>query len=73
MLDVLDQKNGLALAETLTETGERICVSGPAADRYRVAAGEFSDRYAGPYLGERELRAPVDNPASRSTRTRRPS
>ncbi|CAL9628065.1 hypothetical protein [Streptomyces sp. enrichment culture] len=49
MLDVLDQENGLALAETLTGTGERICVSGPAADPYRMAAGEFSDRCAGPY------------------------
>lgn len=37
-------------------------VSGPAADRYRAAAAEFSDRYAGTYLGKRELRALVDNP-----------
>ncbi|MFG3398963.1 hypothetical protein [Streptomyces parvus] len=66
MLDVLDQEKGLALAETLTEAGERIAagetVSGPAADRYRTAAAEFSDRYAGTYLGKRELRALVANP-----------
>lgn len=34
----------------------------PAADRYRIAAAEFSDRYAGTYLGKRELRALVANP-----------
>ncbi|MGV2921695.1 hypothetical protein, partial [Streptomyces alfalfae] len=66
MLEVLDQEKGLALAETLTEAGERLAagekVSGPAADRYRAAAAEFSDRYAGTYLGKRELRALVDNP-----------
>lgn len=66
MLEVLDQEKGLALAETLTEAGERIAagetVSGPAADRYRTAAAEFSDRYAGTYLGKRELRALVANP-----------
>ncbi|MBZ3908532.1 hypothetical protein [Streptomyces griseiscabiei] len=66
MLEVLDQEKGLALAETLTEAGERIAagetVSGPAADRYRAAAAEFTDRYAGAYLGKRELRALVDNP-----------
>lgn len=33
-----------------------------AADRYRAAAAEFSDRYAGTYLGKRELRALVANP-----------
>ncbi|OEV10548.1 hypothetical protein [Streptomyces nanshensis] len=66
MLEVLDQEKGLALAETLTEAGERIAagekVSGPAADRYRAAAAEFSNRYAGTYLGKRELRALVANP-----------
>ncbi|WP_394426683.1 hypothetical protein [Streptomyces sp. SGAir0957] len=66
MLEILDQEKGLALAETLTEAGERLAagekVSGPAADRYRAAATEFSDRYAGTYLGKRELRALVDNP-----------
>ncbi|MFJ8694218.1 hypothetical protein [Streptomyces roseolilacinus] len=66
MLEVLDQEKGLTLAETLTEAGERIAagetVSGPAADRYRAAAAEFSDRYAGTYLGKRELRALVANP-----------
>ncbi|AZP22898.1 integrase [Streptomyces aquilus] len=66
MLEVLDQEKGLALAETLTEAGERLAagekVSGPAADRYRAAATEFSDRYAGTYLGRRELRALVANP-----------
>ncbi|WP_234540614.1 hypothetical protein [Streptomyces shenzhenensis] len=65
MLEVLDQEKGLALAETLTEAGERIDagekVSGPAAHRYRAAA-EFSARYAGTYLGKRELRALVANP-----------
>ncbi|MEU6740057.1 hypothetical protein [Streptosporangium sandarakinum] len=77
MLDVLDQEKGLALAETLTEAGERIAagekITGPAADRYRAAAAEFSNRYAGTYLGKRELRALVANPASRSTKTRKPS
>lgn len=77
MLDVLDQEKGLVLAETPTEAGERIAagesVSGPAADRYRAAAAEFSDRYAGTYLGKRELRALVANPASRSTKTRKRS
>ncbi|WUH90235.1 hypothetical protein OG900_09050 [Streptomyces sp. NBC_00433] len=66
MLDVLDQEKGLALVETLTEAGERIAagetVTGPAASRYRAAAAEFSDRYAGTYLGKRELRALVANP-----------
>ncbi|MEU3296650.1 hypothetical protein ABZ722_30445 [Streptomyces longwoodensis] len=66
MLEVLDYEKGLALAETLTESGERLAagekVSGPAADRYRAAAAEFSDRYAGTYLGRRELRALVANP-----------
>ncbi|MFF4756825.1 hypothetical protein ACWD5R_44125 [Streptomyces sp. NPDC002514] len=66
MLDVLDQERGLVLAETLTEARERIAagesVSGRAADRYRAAAAEFSDRYAGTYLGKRELRALVANP-----------
>lgn len=66
MLEVLDQEKGLALAETLTEAGERIAAgetaSGPAADHYRAAAAEFSDRYAGTYLGKRELRAMVANP-----------
>ncbi|MFE9775603.1 hypothetical protein ACFYOV_28845 [Streptomyces sp. NPDC005931] len=66
MLEVLDQEKGLALAETLTEAGERIDagekVSGPAAGRYRAAAAEFSARYAGTYLGKRELRALVANP-----------
>ncbi|NIY69385.1 hypothetical protein [Streptomyces malaysiensis] len=66
MLEVLDQEKGLALADALTEAGERIAagetVSGPAADRYRAAAAEFSDRYAGTYLGKRELRALVGNP-----------
>ncbi|QDO45842.1 hypothetical protein FNV62_55020 [Streptomyces sp. RLB3-17] len=60
MLEVLDQEKGLALAETLTEAGEK--VTGPAADRYRAAAAEFSTRYAGTYLGKRELRALVANP-----------
>ncbi|MFF8100349.1 hypothetical protein ACF07S_11325 [Streptomyces sp. NPDC016640] len=58
MLEVLDYEKGLALAETLTEAGERLAagekVSGPAADRYRAAAAEFSDRYAGIRLGRRE-------------------
>ncbi|MFK0143227.1 hypothetical protein [Streptomyces murinus] len=66
MLEVLDQEKGLALAETLTEAGERLAagekVSGPAADRYRAAATEFAHRYAGTYLGRRELRALVANP-----------
>jgi hypothetical protein len=66
MLEVLDQEKGLALAETLTEAGERLAagerVSGPAADRYRAAAVKFFDRYAGTYLGRRELRALVANP-----------
>jgi hypothetical protein len=66
MLEVLDQEKGLALAEPLTEASERLAagekVSGPAADRYRAAAVEFSDRYAGTYLGRRELRALVANP-----------
>ncbi|MDO0929586.1 hypothetical protein QQY24_31010 [Streptomyces sp. TG1A-8] len=66
MLEVLDQDKGLALAETLTEAGERIAagqtVSGPAADRHRAAAAEFSDRYAGTHLGKRELRTLVDSP-----------
>ncbi|MEU7474169.1 hypothetical protein AB0A94_37765 [Streptomyces sp. NPDC044984] len=66
MLEVLDQEKGLALAETLTEAGERLAagekVSGPAADRYRAAAAEFTDRYAGTYLGRRELRTLVANP-----------
>ncbi|MEU6346219.1 hypothetical protein ABZ883_35310 [Streptomyces sp. NPDC046977] len=66
MLEVLDQEKGLALAETLTEASERLAageqVSGPAADRYRAAAAEFSDRYTGTYLGKRELRALVANP-----------
>ncbi|MFD9654863.1 hypothetical protein [Streptomyces mirabilis] len=68
MLEVLDQEKGLALAlaETLTEAGERIAagetVSGPAADRYRTAAAKFSDRYAGTNFGKRELRALVANP-----------
>jgi hypothetical protein len=66
MLDVLDLEKGLALAETLTEAGVRIAsgqkVTGPAADRYRAAAAEFSHRYAGTYLGKRELRALVANP-----------
>ncbi|MFF4754986.1 hypothetical protein ACWD5R_33235 [Streptomyces sp. NPDC002514] len=51
LLDVLDQEKGMALAETLTEASERIAadetVSGPAADRYRAAAVEFSDPYGG--------------------------
>ncbi|MFD5836193.1 hypothetical protein ACFWHV_21875 [Streptomyces collinus] len=34
MLEILDQEKGLALAETLTEAGEK--VTGPAADRYRA-------------------------------------
>ncbi|MFB8290200.1 hypothetical protein [Kitasatospora purpeofusca] len=66
MLDVLDLEKGLALAETLTEAGERVAagetVSGPAADRYITAATEFSHRYAGTYLGRRELRALAANP-----------
>jgi hypothetical protein len=66
MLEVLDQEKGLALAETLTEASERLAagekVSGPAADRYRAATAEFTDRYAGTYLGKRELRALVANP-----------
>lgn len=66
MLEVLDQEKGLALAETLTEAGERLAagekVSGPAAARYRAAAAEFTDRYAGTYLGRRELRALGANP-----------
>jgi hypothetical protein len=66
MLEVLDQEKGMALAETLTDASERIAasekVSGPAADRYRAAAAEFSNRYAGTYLGKRELRALVANP-----------
>ncbi|MFB8776301.1 hypothetical protein [Streptomyces broussonetiae] len=66
MLEVLDQEKGMALAETLTAASERIAagekVSGPAADRYRAAAAEFSNRYAGTYLGKRELRALVTNP-----------
>ncbi|MCX4427155.1 hypothetical protein [Streptomyces mirabilis] len=66
MLEALDQEKGLALAETLTEADERIAagetVSSSAADRYRTAAAEFSHRYAGTYLGKRELRALVANP-----------
>jgi hypothetical protein len=66
MLEVLDQEKGLALADALTEAGERIAsgekVSGPVADRCRAAATEFSNRYAGTYLGKRELRALVANP-----------
>ncbi|WP_413801360.1 hypothetical protein [Streptomyces iranensis] len=74
MLEVLDQEKGLALAETLTEAGERIAagekVTGPAADRYRAAAAEFSNRYAGTYLGKRRW-SPTH--ACRSTKTRKPS
>lgn len=71
MLEVLDKEKGLALAETLTEAGERLAagekVSGPAADRYRAAATEFSDRYAGTYLGKRVHRAvrPGPRPGAR--------
>ncbi|MEG8279770.1 hypothetical protein [Streptomyces sp. AHA2] len=77
MLEVPEQEKGLALAETLAEAGERIDagekVSGPAADRYRATAAEFSTRYAGTYPGRRELRALVVNPASSSTRPPRGS
>ncbi|MFE2664326.1 hypothetical protein [Streptomyces mirabilis] len=77
MLEVLDQEKGLALAETLTEAGERIAagetVSGPAADRYRTAAAKFSDRYAGPTSANASCARWSPTPASRSRRTRKPS
>jgi hypothetical protein len=38
-----------------------------------VDDGAEEDRHAGTYLGKRELRALVANPASRSTKTRRRS
>jgi hypothetical protein len=57
-LKVLDQEKSLALAETLTDAGERVAagetVSGPAADRYRTAAAEFSESHTGTYLGKRD-------------------
>lgn len=66
MLDVLDLEKGLALADALTEAGDRLAagekVTGPAGGRYLAAATEFSTRYAGTYLGRRELRALVANP-----------
>ncbi|MEU0632902.1 hypothetical protein [Streptomyces sp. NPDC005989] len=46
-------------------------VSGAAVDCYRTAAADFPDRYVGTYLGKREWRALVVNPASRSARTRK--
>ncbi|OKI01203.1 hypothetical protein A6A06_20510 [Streptomyces sp. CB02923] len=58
MLEVLDQEKGLALAETLTEAGERIAagekVGGPAADRYAVC----------PLLVWAAVRSPVSSPIS---------
>ncbi|MER5744795.1 hypothetical protein ABT097_16185 [Streptomyces sp. NPDC002225] len=66
MLELLDFEKGLALADALAEARERIAdgesVSGPAAGRYISAATEFENRYAGTYLGKRELRALVKNP-----------
>ncbi|WP_220295329.1 hypothetical protein [Streptomyces sp. MBT84] len=70
MLEVLNQEKGLALTETLTEAGER--VSGPAADRYRTAAAEFSDRL-GPTSANVSFARWSPTPASRSARTRNPS
>lgn len=66
MLELLDLEKGLALADALSEARERISsgesVSGPAATRYIASATEFENRYAGIYLGKRELRALVNNP-----------
>lgn len=66
MLDVLDFEKGLALADALSAAGGRIAagegVSGPAAGRYITAATEFENRYAGSYMGKRELRQLVSNP-----------
>lgn len=66
MLELLDFEKGLALADALSEARERLAdgesVSGPAAGRYISAATEFENRYAGTYLGKRELRALVKNP-----------
>ncbi|KAF5994537.1 hypothetical protein [Streptomyces sp. WAC00263] len=66
MLELLDFEKGLALADALSEARDRLAggesVSGPAAPRYIAAATEFENRYAGTYLGKRELRALVRNP-----------
>ncbi|WHM36280.1 hypothetical protein [Streptomyces sp. BPTC-684] len=66
MLELLDFEGGLALADALSEARDRLAdgesVSGPAATRYIAAATEFENRYAGTYLGKRELKALRKNP-----------
>ncbi|MFE1091626.1 hypothetical protein ACFW5K_30600 [Streptomyces albidoflavus] len=66
MLELLDFEKGMALADALSDARDRLAdgesVSGPAAPRYIAAATEFKNRYAGTYLGKRELRALRRNP-----------
>ncbi|WP_129265673.1 hypothetical protein [Streptomyces sp. M3] len=66
MLELLDFERGLALVDALSDARDRLAdgesVSGPAAPRYIAAATEFENRYAGTYLGKRELKALTKNP-----------
>ncbi|MFJ9756661.1 hypothetical protein [Streptomyces sp. NPDC101149] len=66
MLQVLDHEHGLALADTLASAAERLAagegISGPAAGRYIDAAREFQNKFAGTYMGSRQLAALRTNP-----------
>ncbi|MFF0626735.1 hypothetical protein [Streptomyces sp. NPDC004296] len=66
MLEILDFEQGLAMADALATAADRVSdgegVSGPAAGRYISAASEFSNRFAGTFMGKRQISALRQNP-----------
>jgi len=65
MLELLDLERARTLADTLTEAPDRLQdgehVSGPAAERYRASAREFTAAYQGAVLSKRQARALLHN------------
>lgn len=64
--DLFPMEEALAIGDTLTAAAEQLelspAVSGPAADRYRLAATEFSHRYGGMALTARQAADLAANP-----------
>ncbi|MEU8699195.1 hypothetical protein AB0C61_16290 [Streptomyces sp. NPDC048680] len=66
MLDVLDFEEGLAMADTLAKSAERLGdgeqVSGAAAARYVAAVRDFKARYEGVFMTKNQIKSLPTNP-----------
>ncbi|MFE7908614.1 hypothetical protein [Streptomyces albogriseolus] len=65
MLEILDFEETLALADASDRLSAGEGVNGPAADRYIVAAEEFTARYAGGFATKGQMKALHNNPRLR--------